>query len=164
MSSHNGALEENTNMTRQLVALIGASAAIVSATVFAAEGTQSQELKCPVSGRPAKTEHAVAYKGGQVYFCCPNCPGAFQKSPEKFATKANAQLVASGQAEQVACPLTGAKVNPAASATIDGVEIHFCCKNCQGKITKASEDERRELAFGEKGFAKGFKVKTNEGS
>jgi YHS domain-containing protein len=42
---------------------------------------------CPVSGQPIKADKMVEYKGKKVYFCCENCPKAFEKEPTKFAAK-----------------------------------------------------------------------------
>jgi YHS domain-containing protein len=47
----------------------------------------TNQTMCPVSGRPISAEHAVAYKDSKVYFCCPNCPKAFEADPAKFAAK-----------------------------------------------------------------------------
>ena len=47
----------------------------------------THQTKCPVSGKPIDPEKTVEYKGKKVYFCCPNCPAAFEKDPEKFADK-----------------------------------------------------------------------------
>jgi YHS domain-containing protein len=98
--------------------------------LFAAIGFAADEkkadLKCPVSGKPALTEHAVDFNGGKVYFCCPNCPKTFEKDSAKFAEKANAQLVASGQAKQTKCPLTGRPLNAEQKVTVAGVEVQFC--------------------------------------
>ena len=47
----------------------------------------THQTKCPVSGKPIDPEHHVDFKGKKVYFCCPNCPGAFEKDPEKFVAK-----------------------------------------------------------------------------
>lgn len=47
----------------------------------------TRQTKCPVSGKPIDPEHSVDYKGKKVYFCCPNCPAAFEKEPEKFLSK-----------------------------------------------------------------------------
>jgi YHS domain-containing protein len=65
-------------------------------TLTAAE-EKKVEPQCPVSGKAISKEFTVAYKGAKVYFCCPNCPKAFEKSPEKFVAKANHQLVQTGQ-------------------------------------------------------------------
>lgn len=47
----------------------------------------TRQTMCPVSGKPINPEHSVEYKGKKVYFCCPNCPAAFEKDPEKYADK-----------------------------------------------------------------------------
>jgi YHS domain-containing protein len=47
----------------------------------------TRQTTCPVSGKPINPEHFVEYKGKKVYFCCPNCPAAFEKDPEKYADK-----------------------------------------------------------------------------
>ena len=56
------------------------------------------KAKCPVSGKAVKEGSFVEYKGKKVYFCCDNCPKAFKKDTEKFAAKADEQLIATGQA------------------------------------------------------------------
>ncbi len=131
--------------------------------LFAALGFAADEkkadLKCPVSGKPALTEHAVDHNGGKVYFCCPNCPKAFEKDTAKFAEKANAQLVASGQAKQTKCPLTGRPLNAEQKVTVAGVEVQFCCMNCKGKVAKADEAEQAKLVFSDAAFKKGYEVK-----
>jgi len=47
----------------------------------------THQTKCPVSGKPINPEQHVDYKGKKVYFCCPGCPPAFEKDPEKFTSK-----------------------------------------------------------------------------
>jgi YHS domain-containing protein len=47
----------------------------------------THQTKCPVSGKPINAEVSVEHKGKKVYFCCPGCPPAFEKDPEKFAAK-----------------------------------------------------------------------------
>jgi YHS domain-containing protein len=44
----------------------------------------TRQTKCPVSGQPIKAEHMVEHDGKKVYFCCPNCPAAFEADPQKF--------------------------------------------------------------------------------
>ena len=113
---------------------------------------------CPVSGAAAKQSSAIDYKGGKLYFCCDGCPEAFKKDPAKFAAKANQQLVATGQAKQEKCPLTGGKLNSETVTEIAGTKVCFCCNGCKGKVTKASTDEQVKMVFGDEAFAKGFKV------
>jgi len=100
----------------------------------------------------------VDYKGGKVFLCCPGCTGAFKKNTAKYAAKANLQLVATGQAKQAKCPLTGGKCNPDTATDVAGVKVCFCCGGCKGKVAKAGGDEQIELLFNDKAFAKAFRV------
>jgi len=144
--------------------LLVAMAVMLSATLDAADdkGKKKRDplakAKCPVSGKAVKAEHAVAFKGAKAYFCCPNCPKAFEKDTAKFATKANHQLVLTRQARQVKCPLAGKAVNKEQSVKVAGVNVSFCCGNCKGKVAAAEGDAQLELAFSDAAFAKGFKV------
>lgn len=142
--------------TRALVSL--AMAALLTASLYAAEKADLKGIKCPVSGKPAAEDHSVSYKGAKVYFCCPNCPKAFEKDTAKFATKANHQLAATGQAKQVKCPLSGEDLNEATAIKVDGVEVAFCCNNCKGKIQKSKSDEQVVLIFSDAAFKKAFEV------
>jgi YHS domain-containing protein len=146
-------------MKARLFAALGVVALLV-ATVMAEDKKEVKldGIKCPVSGKAA-TQNAVDYKGGKVYFCCENCPKAFSADTKKFATKANAQLVATGQAKQAHCPLTGGKLNPDTAITVAGAKVCFCCEKCQGKVKDAKDAEAAELVFSDKAFEKaGFKV------
>lgn len=138
-----------------LAALAVAALAVVTSLRAADE---KPALKCPVSNQPVKAEHTAEFNGGKVAFCCPNCPKAFNANGAKFASKANLQLVQSGQLKQVACPLTGKPCAAGKSVAVAGVEIGFCCPNCQGKVAKASGNEQLDLIF--KDTTKGFKAAT----
>jgi len=131
----------------------------VGLMAFAADEKKDFKATCPVSGQPAKQDKTADYKGAKVYFCCGDCPGAFAKDTAKFAAKANMQLVATGQATQVKCPLSGAKLNPDATAEVSGVKVTFCCNNCKGKVTDAKGDDKVDLVFKDSAFAKGYEVK-----
>lgn len=117
-------------------------------------------IKCIVAGaKAAKADNAEAYKDGKVFFCCANCPKAFAKDTAKFATKANHQLIATSQAKQANCPLTGGEVDSGTAISVKGAKIAFCCNNCKGKAEKAEGDAQMEMLFSDKAFAKaGFKV------
>ncbi len=117
--------------------------------------SEAMVLKCPVSGHPANREAAAKYKNAQVYFCCSDCIPAFKENTEKYRLKANQQLVLSGEYEQIACPLTGAKFNPGVKIKVGDVGVAFCCKNCQAKVAKVDAAEQCKLVFGE-GFEKAF--------
>ena len=133
-------------------------AALAAVALFAVSSLQAEdakpELKCPVSGQPAKAEHKVAFNGGEVEFCCPNCPKAFEKDSAKFAAKANLQLLQTKQLKQVKCPLTGRPVAADKVVDVEGVEVGLCCGGCLAKAKKASGDELITLLF--KDTTKGF--------
>jgi YHS domain-containing protein len=135
--------------------------ALVTLSVYAAEEKKEAKKEgpvCPVSGKPCLKEHSVAYREAEVYFCCPNCPKAFEANTEKFATKANLQLVQTKQAKQTKCPLTGRDMADDKTVAVKGVNINVCCPNCLAKVTKAEGDEQLALLFSDKAFDKGFKV------
>ena len=143
-------------------------AALVFCTAFATAQEEKKKqkkdpldnAKCPVSGKKIDKEHSVAYKEAKVYFCCPNCPKAFEKDPEKFAAKANHQLVQTRQMRQVACPLTGRPLNEDTRIRVKGAAVAFCCNNCKGKAEAAEGDEQIILIFGDnEKFDKAFKVR-----
>lgn len=141
--------------------LVGMGLALVAvAAVMAAEGAKVKldGVKCIMAAsKDAKADNFVEYKGGKVFFCCQNCPKAFAKDTAKHAAKANHQLVATGQATQTKCPISGEDCDASKSVTVNGVKVCFCCDNCKGKAEKA--DDKVELLFSDKAFEKGgFKV------
>ncbi len=118
-----------------------------------------KKVTCVINPKAkAKEAQATEYKGGKVYTCCGGCLAKFKKSPEKFATAANAQLVSTKQYKQAKCPISGGKVNDSKTVTVGGVKVGFCCGNCQGKVKNAEGKAQAELVFGEKAFKKGFVV------
>jgi YHS domain-containing protein len=121
-------------------------------------GKSETALKCPISGGAVSKEAAVDYKGGKVQFCCPGCIPKFKESTAKYQAKANEQLVLSGQFKQVGCPLSGGKLNPSTKIKVCGIDVCFCCKNCQGKVAKADAQKQCEMVF-VKGFDKAFALK-----
>ncbi len=117
---------------------------------------------CPVSGEAAKKDKTLKYREGEVYFCCENCPKAFEKDTAKYAEKANHQLVLTGQYKQIKCPLTGGKLNPEAKSEIDHLTVNFCCNMCKGKVDDAKGEEQYKLVFADKAFDKGFELVKKE--
>ena len=142
--------------TRTVISL--AIAMLLTATLYAADKVNLEKAKCPVSGKECKEDTGVDYKGAKVYFCCNNCPKAFAKDKAKYAAKANAQLVATGQAKEVKCPLTGKPLNTETAIKVDGVEVCFCCNNCKGAVSKLTGDDQINKVFSDDAFAKGFEV------
>ena len=145
---------------KRLLLAVALPVLVLSAALYAADEVKLDGINCPVAGnKPAKAANAVDYKGGKVYFCCGNCPKAFEKDSAKFATKANTQLVATGQAKQDKCPITGRDLNAETKIKVDGAEVAFCCNNCKGKVEKADAKDQAEMVFSDKAFEKaGFKV------
>ena len=47
------------------------------------EGKSAFKAACPISGKPADMSKTVAFMGKQIYFCCANCPKAFQAKVDK---------------------------------------------------------------------------------
>jgi YHS domain-containing protein len=116
-------------------------------------------LACPVTGEPADSRFAAAYKGARVYFASQEARREFQEQPRAFASLANAQLAVSGQAEQTKCPLEGRPVARSLFLNVAGVDVAFCCEECQKKAALAPADEAHDLIFAEAPFKKAFAVK-----
>ena len=151
--------------TRLLVATICAIALSATLSVSAAKKEKKDPLdgiKCPVSGKPIKAASFLKHNGGKVYFCCDNCPKAFAKNTAKYTAKANQQLYATKQAKLVKCPFTGKKLNGKTVIDVAGTKVCFCCDKCKAGALKAEGDARLALVFGEKSFAKGFKVASKQ--
>ena len=142
-------------MNRTLLAL-SVSALLAIGTVAIAAVKAPGDVKCPVSGGPAKADKSAKYDGGNVYFCCGNCPKTFQTDPTKFAAKAHQQMVATGELKQKGCPFSGKPVNPSTMLSIGDAEVGFCCNVCKGKVEKASADEQVDMVF--KDISKGFQA------
>jgi YHS domain-containing protein len=144
-----------------LVGCVAIGLLVAQALVVADESAEKDKLKeakCPVSGKAINPEATVEYLGKKVYFCCNNCPKAFQADTEKFALKARHQLVVTGQACQVGCPISGQPTKKDTAIDVAGIKVAFCCPNCQGKVKNAQGDEQLKLVFGK--FDKGFTVQT----
>ena len=93
-----------------------------------------------------------------MYFCCQNCPKAYDADPAKFTAKVHQQLLQTGQMTQVGCPFSGGAVKPETIIEVAGNKVGFCCNNCKGKVEKASDEERLAMVFGN--IKKGFTLQT----
>lgn len=130
--------------------------ALMAVTVIAAE-VDLTDVKCIMNPKAAaKAEKAVDYKGGEVFFCCNNCPKAFAKKVEGkdklVMAKANHQLVATEQAKQAKCPFTGGPLKT--ELTVEGAKVQFCCNNCKGKAEKMEGEKQLTALFGEEAWEK----------
>ena len=144
-------------LAKSLTATI-AVVAILCTSMIAGDDVSLKDVKCILNPKgKAKADKFVEYKDGKVFFCCGNCPKKFKENTEKFATKANHQLVATGQYKQTKCPLTGRPVNEDKTVKIGGVSVGLCCGGCKGKVDKAEDDAAKAaLVFNDKAFKKGF--------
>ena len=131
------------------------ASAVLTLGVAVAVQAADVDVLCPVSGKKAG-KVSVSHNGGDVYLCCKNCLKAFKQDASKFSTKANEQLVKSGQVSQQKCPISGGKIKSGTELDVDGVAVAFCCKNCRKKVDQASGDEQLDLVFGDKAFQKGY--------
>ena len=117
--------------------------------VTADDATDVSNLTCPISGGPVKATNFITYKTKKVYFCCKNCPKAFESDTAQYLPRVLHQLVLSGQAVQVGCPMSGKPVNDATIVEFAGVKAGFCCDGCKGKFGSASDEEKLAALFGE---------------
>ncbi len=130
------------------------------------EATAQEDLtgiKCVMNADKAATLDAfVEYKEGKVYFCCDHCADAFRediklKDKSKFATKANHQLVLTGQFVQKGCPMSGGAVDENLIATVGTIKVGFCCEGCANKVNDTEGlAEKANLVFSESAFKKAF--------
>lgn len=113
---------------------------------------------CPVRGDKVKKEFQAAYKGAKLFFSSAEAKRDYESQPGRYYEKANLQLLATKQAKQVACPLTGRNLNPKATATIGGQTVQFCCPNCARMTGQATLSEQLKFVFGAKSFDRQFKI------
>lgn len=147
-------------MLKKTLVGLAAITVVMAASVVAKE-ISVEKVKCFISGKPAKAESSAAYREGKVFFCCDNCPAAFDAKDEAMATKANHQLVATKQYAQKGCPFSGRPVAEGSELAVAGTKVGFCCDGCKGKV-EGKEDDAAKVAivYNNKSFEKGFaKVK-----
>lgn len=135
--------------------LVASAAAVMMlvATLYAEDNLKG--IKCIISGQPVQADKTVDHKGGKVYFCCEKCPKSFDAA--KHGTKANHQLVLTGQYVQKACPITGKELDSSTAIDVNGAKVAFCCNNCKGAVSKADDAAKGEKVFADKAFEKAFK-------
>jgi len=146
----------NTGNTR-LAGMIITFAAVF--TIVAS--TYAQDLsgiKCVVNGdENAALNATVDYRDAKVHVCCLSCVETFKANPDEFSTRANHQLVLTGQYQQVKCPITGDKVDPKMTSNIAGTSIAFSCSACMEKVNGVEGMMgKAEMVFGNEAFEKSF--------
>ncbi len=140
-------------LSKKSLLAFGSLLALGASFVLAAD-PKLDGVKCLLQPtKPANESKSAEWKKGKVYFCCDNCSKAFSENKEKHAAKANAQLVATKQYKQQACPISGSKLDESTAIEVGGVKVAFCCNNCKGKVESAKDDQL-DMVFGEKAFEK----------
>ena len=136
-------------------------------------GLNAQEkltgIKCVVDGeKTALLDTSVQYKEGRVYFCCDSSADAFREDIKlngdaQFTTKANHQLILTGQYVQKRCPISGEAIDKNLIVDIAGTKIGFSCDRCYNKVKNAGNLEAKaKLIFAESVFPKAFEKKTTQ--
>lgn len=102
-----------------------------------AEGFAHQ-TRCPMSGKPIAAEHFKVKNNALVTFCCPGCPGGYEKDAEGVMGK----LLESKQAPilitlaQTTCPVSGHPINEEQTVAVEGKIIKICCEGCKSPISE----------------------------
>ena len=145
---------------------------MISSSLFALNNDPPEDkITCVVSGdeinKSELSDHEFSsYREGKVYFCCGGCKMDFDKAPKKFSSKANFQLVSSGQYVQTACPVNSGKIHTERAkknlkkVEISGMEVDLCCPGCLKKYNKSND--KFSLLFSDKGYEKGFEAATKK--
>jgi len=154
----------------QLIAKLFSASLFLALTVLTVSLSTAQDdlsgVKCVMNAEKSATlESFVEYKKGKVYFCCDHCADAFREDikleeKSKFATKANHQLVLTGQFEQKGCPMSGSETDEAHTATVGTIKVKFCCEGCAKKVNETEElADKANLVFSDSAFKKAFHKK-----
>jgi len=145
------------------VALLVAVSGLIAAEEKKDE-KQAFKATCPVSGQPAIEDSVLDLAKlkageGKVYFCCKNCPKAFEKEPAKFALKTALQLAETGQIMQVSCPVSGHDFDRDVAVEMGNTKVAFCCENCLKKYKDADDEGKFKVVFADldKGFTRQVK-------
>ncbi|MBI3911842.1 MAG: hypothetical protein HY320_13045 [Armatimonadetes bacterium] len=99
---------------------------------------------CPVRGAKFEVKASSPFinvNGKPVYFCCPGCPAAFAKNPEKY--------LAAAKVDVGKCPVEkGAikKLDPNLRAIVNNELFYFCCAGCPEAFAKAPQKYVQQLA------------------
>src|SRR5690349_11766262 len=79
-------------------------AAVAADKAKDAEKAKPINKKCPVEGGDVDPTVTVQYKGKTIGFCCDTCPPDFNKDPEKYMKKVNAELAAEKKGDSAKKP------------------------------------------------------------
>lgn len=88
------------------------------------------QVSCPISGDPIDPAAYFEQDGKKVYACSKKCADEIKKNPGKYK-----QALLASYTYQTKCPVSGERIDPAASLKLtSGGSIHFCCKSCKKKF------------------------------
>ena len=151
-------------MKKSLILAAAALAALPLAAALARPDDKPAlptELNCAVNSG-AKVNVEAATKGGKYvdyeytryYFCCGNCPKAFEKDPEKFAKAEGVSLQKIDMPEELSCAVMGDHKLKVAEATekklfkdYNGKRYFFCCAGCPPAFEKDPEKFAKNAAI-----------------
>lgn len=93
-------------------------------------------LLCPLMGEPIDFTLAVETPQGPAFFCCAGCVKKYNKNPDKYAAKIEAQriVLATLPKVQVLCPVSGNTTDPKVTIEHAGSQVSFCCGGCVDKF------------------------------
>jgi YHS domain-containing protein len=148
-----------------LAGAVLAALPLVAANAKDEEKALPKEVDCAVqTGNKVNVEEATRkgmyrdYEYGRYYFCCGGCPGAFDKSPEKFAKNASVALSSIALPTELACAVMGDHKANLKEATEKGLyadhngrRYYFCCAGCPAafKADPAKFSKSASVAVGQ---------------
>jgi YHS domain-containing protein len=124
--------------------------AVLAATIVAQDKTaapaaaQVPQTLCPIMGEKISLSVYADYQGKRIYFCCPGCIAEFKKTPENMVKQMESKGIIL-DAAQVACPVTGGKVDRQIYVDHGGRRIYFSSKDCVAKFNVAPEQYVKKL-------------------
>lgn len=116
-------------------------------------------IKCPVSGKSAVKECSCDYQGAKLYFDSNASKNRFVADRKQYETKANHQLVVTGQYVQAQCPIRFVPITAQTQPKkqIAGVTIRFCCQNCLNRLESSRKPmEQFQTVYGSSNFNRVF--------
>jgi len=123
-----------------LVLILGWSALALAA---APAGDPYPLDHCPVSGEKLGSMGdpvSYSYQGRDIKFCCQGCVTSFEKDPETYLRKADAEIVEQQKAHYPldTCVVSGEKLGSGGMSPVDKVYgnrlVRFCCGACPAQF------------------------------
>jgi YHS domain-containing protein len=146
--------------------IVCAVAFVAALSIFAlstqtVSGQEIADVKCLMNPDKAATmEAAAGYRDAKVYFCCDHCSSSFTEDPSEFTTKANHQLLLTGQFVQTMCPITGEAVAEGITSEVAAVQIGLATEDAKKQLEAVEDIEKQvALVFADEVFEASFKLK-----